>query len=39
MSSGKNFIGYKDDDHKNESLRIMLPKTSAYVKSYDKVLR
>ena len=39
VSSGekacKNFIGYKDDDHKIKLLCIMLPKTSAYVKSYD----
>ena len=31
----KYFIGYKDDDHKVTPLHIMLPKTSAYVKSYD----
>ena len=30
----KYFIGYKDDDHKIKPLRIMLPKTSAYVKRY-----
>ena len=30
------FIGYKDDDHKTKLLRIMLPKTSAYVKSYER---
>ena len=39
VSSGekayKNFIGYKDDDHKIKLLCIMLPKMSAYVKSYD----
>ena len=39
VSSGKKiykyFIGYKDDDHKIKSSHIMLPKTSAYVKSYD----
>ena len=29
------FNGYKDDDQKIKPLRIMLPKTSAYVKSYD----
>ena len=29
------FSGYKNDDHKTKPLRIMLPKTSAYVKSYD----
>ena len=31
----KYFVGYKDDNHKMKPLRIMLPKTSAYVKSYD----
>ena len=31
----KYFIEYKDDDHKSKPLRIMLPKTSAYVKCYD----
>ena len=31
----KYFIGYKDDDYKIELLRIMLPKASTYVKSYD----
>ena len=31
----KHFIGYFYDDHKVKSLHIMLPKTSAYVKSYD----
>ena len=39
VSSGrKNYkylIGYKDDDYKIELLRIMLPKASTYVKSYD----
>ena len=39
VSSGeqnyKYFVGYKDDDHKIESLHIMLPKTSTYVKSFD----
>ena len=30
----KYLIGYKDDDHK--PLRIMLPKTSTYVRSYGK---
>ena len=39
VSSGeknyKYFIGYKNDDHKIKPLHIMLPKTSAYVKSYD----
>ena len=40
VSSGektyKYFIGYKDDDgYKIKSLRIILPKKSAYVKSYD----
>ena len=31
----KYFIGYKDDDHKNKPLRIMLQKASAYVKRYE----
>ena len=31
----KFFIGYLHDDDKVKSLHIMLPKTSAYVKSYD----
>ena len=31
----KYFIGYLYDDHKVKPLHIMLPKTSAYVKSYD----
>ena len=40
VSSGektyKHFIGYKDDNgYKIKSLRIILPKKSAYVKSYD----
>ena len=39
VSSGrkkyKYFIGYQDDDYKIELLRIMLPKASTYVKSYD----
>ena len=39
VSSGeknyKFFIGYKDNDHKIKALRIMFPKTSAYVKSCD----
>ena len=39
VSSGekkyKHFIGYKDDDHKIKPLRIILPETSAQVKSYD----
>ena len=39
MSSGKKnykfFIGYLHDDDKVKSLHIMLPKTSAYLKSYD----
>ena len=39
ISSGKKnhkfFIGYLHDDDKVKSLHIMLPKTSAYVKSYD----
>ena len=29
------FIGYLHDNHKVKPLRIMLPKTSSYVKSYD----
>ena len=31
------FIGYKgeDDDYKIKPLRIMLPNTTAYVKSYE----
>ena len=32
---GKNYIGYLYDNHKVKPLHIMLPKTSAYVKSYD----
>ena len=31
----KYFIGYLYDNHKVKPLRIMLPKTSTYVKSYD----
>ena len=31
----KYFIGYFYDDHKFKPLHIMLPKTSAYIKSYD----
>ena len=31
----KYFIDYLYNDHKFKSLKIMLPKTSAYVKSYD----
>ena len=31
----KYFIGYLDNDNKVKPLHIMLPKTSAYVKSYD----
>ena len=31
----KYFIGYKDDDPEIKPLRIMLPKTKAYVRSYD----
>ena len=37
-SSEKNdkyFIGYEDDDYKFKPLNIMLPKSSAHVKSYD----
>ena len=31
----KYFIGYLYNDHKVKTLHIMIPKTSAYVKSYD----
>ena len=31
----KYFIGYLDDDYKMKPLHIILPKTSAYIKSYD----
>ena len=31
----KYFIGYLYDDNKVKPVNIMLPKTSAYVKSYD----
>ena len=31
----KYFIGYLYNDHKVRLLQITLPKTSAYVKSYD----
>ena len=31
----KYFIGYLYNDHKVKPLNIMLPKTSAFVKSYD----
>ena len=31
----KYFIGYLYNDHKVKPLHTMLPKTSAYVKSYD----
>ena len=31
----KYVIGYLHNDHKVKPLHIMLPKTSAYVKSYD----
>ena len=31
----KYFIGYLYNDHKIKASHIMLPKTSAYVKSYD----
>ena len=34
-NSYKFFIGYMNDDYENKPLFIMLPKTSAYVKSYD----
>ena len=30
------FIGYLYNDHKVQPLHIMLPKTSAYVKNYDR---
>ena len=30
----KYFIGYKGDDYKIKPSRIMLPKTSAYIRSY-----
>ena len=33
--SSKSFIGYLYNDHKVKPLHIMLPKASAYVKSYD----
>ena len=33
--SYKYFIGYLYDDNEIKPLHIMLPKTSAYVKSYD----
>ena len=33
--SYKHFIGYLYNDHKVKPLHIMLPKTRAYVKSYD----
>ena len=37
QKNAKYFVGYKDDDdHKIKQLRTMLPKTSAYVKSYDE---
>ena len=36
--NGKCFIGYLYDNHKVKPLRIMLPNSSAYVKSYDKNL-
>ena len=31
----KYFIGYLYDDHKVKPIHIMLPKTNAYVKTYD----
>ena len=31
----KHFIGYLYDNHKVKALHIMLPKTTAYLKSYD----
>ena len=40
ISSGqknyKYFIGYLYNDHKMKPLHIMFPKTSAYVKRYDR---
>ena len=40
ISSGENnykcFIGYLNNDRKVKPSHIMLPKTSAYVKSYDR---
>ena len=32
----KYFTGYLYNDHKVKALQIMLPKSSAYVKSYDE---
>ena len=32
----KHFIGYLYNDNEVKPLHIMLPKTSAYVKSYDR---
>ena len=32
----KYFIGYLYNDHKVKSLQIVLPKTSAYIKNYDR---
>ena len=32
----KYFIGYLYNDHKVKPLHMMLPKTSAYVKNYDR---
>ena len=34
----KYFIGYLYNNHKVRTLHLMLPKTSAYVKSYDGLL-
>ena len=31
----KYFISYEDDNHKIKPLRLMFPKTTAYVKNYD----
>ena len=31
----KYFLGYLYNDHKVKPLHVILPKTSAYVKSYD----
>ena len=44
VSSGEKncelFIGYKDhDDYKIKPLHLMLPKTSTYLKSYDRETR
>ena len=36
QKNSKYFIGYLYNDHKVKPLHIMLPKTSAYVKRYDR---